>query len=108
VVVPSLPVTGLSVTGLSVTGLPMSMTGRLPAGVVTGMSVADVSMNTSVMTDGMAVSDYVMGARVVPAKTLMSAVFSTGIVADMSRDHAENHVAEAQHGTDDIKSSERS
>ena len=33
------------------------------------------------------------------------ATFCAGVMPDMAGDHAENHVAEAQHGTDDIKCS---
>lgn len=70
------------------------------ADVVAGVPVPDLRVSACV------VPEDVMSAGIMAVQGSMSAVVAAGIVSDVSGDHAENHVSEAQHGTNDIERSE--
>lgn len=68
-------------------------------GVMRSIVVPEVSVRACIMQSVTVVQNVVrpgVGERAVIA------AIGAGIMPNMAGDHAENHVAEAQHGTDDI------
>ena len=88
----------------------------VPARVVSGVTVSTASVTVSAadvpvcacLMPGMSVPEQRMGAGVVTAQRSVITMFAAGVVSDLPGHHAENHVAETEHGADYIKSSKRS
>lgn len=71
-------------------------------GVMSSMVVPEVTVRACIMQSVTVVQNVV---RPGVCERAVIATFCAGVMPDMAGDHAENHVAEAQHGTDDIKCS---
>lgn len=68
--------------------------------VVTGMTMRPR------VVQSMAVTQNLMRSCVMTTERAVVSMLTTGIVTDMTGNHAEDHVSKAQHGTYDIKCSE--